>query len=254
MTKALAPLVLLVLFLAGWELACRLFDIHPLLLPPPSAVARGAAARWPQLSEAMGYTLLAATAGLVASLGLGTAWAALLSQSAWLRRGVFPLAVVLQTVPIVAIAPLLLLWFGYGFASILLIALVMGIFPVVVQVTAGMLAIDPALNDFFRLHGASRWQRFTRLQLPSALPSLLTAAKTSAGLSTIGVVVGEFFAGSGGGQGLGTLIQRWENDTAPLIAATMATTIVGILLFSTVSLLERTILPRLGWLRHDSLK
>jgi NitT/TauT family transport system permease protein len=79
----------------------------------------------------------------------------------------------------------------------------------------------------------------------------MTAAKTSAGLSTIGVVVGEFFAGSGGGRGLGGLIQRWENNTAPLIAATLATTLVGLLLFASVSLVERWILPRWGWLRHE---
>lgn len=252
MRKLLAPVLLLGILFLVWEFACRVLQVHPLLLPSPLAVAQAASDRWEPLTRSMGYTLQAASAGLLTSLVLGTAWAALLSQSAWLRQGTFPLAVVLQTVPIVAIAPLVLLWFGYGFNSILVIAVVMGIFPVVVQVTAGMMAVDPALTDFFRLHGASRWQRLSKLQFPAAIPSLMTAAKTSAGLSTIGVVVGEFFAGSGGGRGLGGLIQRWENNTAPLIAATLATTIVGLLLFASVSLVERWILSRWGWRRHDT--
>ena len=254
MSKLAAPMVLLVGLVLTWATACKVLNISPFLLPTPLAVAQAAADRWEPLTQAMGYTFKAAAAGLAASLLLGTLWAALLSQSAWLRQGTFPLAVVLQTVPIVAIAPLVLLWFGYGFRSILVIAIVMGIFPVVVQVTAGMLAVDPALTDLFRLHGATRWQHFAKLQFPAAIPSLMTAAKTSAGLSTIGVVVGEFFAGSGGGRGLGGLIQRWENNPAPLIAATVATTLVGLLLFAGVSLVEHQILPRWGWRRSQRPK
>lgn len=248
MIRLVPPLVFFALALVAWELVVLCSGVHEIILPPPSSVARAALDLRGPLMEATTFTLIAATLGLVTALVLGSVSAALLSQSRWLRQGVFPFAVVLQTVPIVAIAPLVISWFGPGLVSIVTIAVVISMFPVIVQVTAGLLGVDPRLIDLFRLHAASRWQQFLKLHLPSAIPSLFTAARTSAGLATIGVVVGEFFAGFGGGAGLGTLILQWQSstNTAALIAATLATTLVGVVLFMVVGFLERLVLPRLG--------
>jgi NitT/TauT family transport system permease protein len=169
------------------------------------------------------------------------------SQSRAIRASCYPYAIFLQTVPIVAVAPLIITWFDYGFHSVVLVALVISLFPVITNATTGLLAVDPARLDLFRLCGATRWQILFKLRLPNAVPYLVTAAKTSSGLSVVGAIVGEFFVGAGMGRcGLGFLIrQKLEQlQTAELFAAVIASAVLGVVIFASISLLSATVLSR----------
>lgn len=241
---ALPPLVLLALGLAAWEGAVRWFEIPGYLLPPPSAVAAAARRDAAQLLSAMRYTLVAAASGFGVSLVLGSLVAMAFAQSAWIRRAGFPYAVLLQTVPIVAIAPLVIATCGQNFGSVVLIAVIISLFPIITNVTAGLLAVDPRLEELFLVLRATRWQRLTKLQIPTAVPYLLTGAKTSSGLAMVGAVVGEFFAGYGQSEyGLGFLIQLSSGllRTDKLFAAVLAAALLGVGIFGLVNLAGSTL-------------
>ena len=141
------------------------------------------------------------------SIVAGTSLAFLFSQSAMIRRALFPYAVLLQTVPIIAIAPIVIVSFGRGFFSVALVSSVISLFPIVTNTTTGLLQIDPNLLDLFRLNSASRWQTLWKLRLPSSLPFLLAGIRIACGSAIVGAIVGEFFVGSGQ-PGLGAMIQR----------------------------------------------
>lgn len=241
------PLVLLALIVGVWEMAVRWFEVPAYLLPAPSVVARTAAKDATQLLSAMRYTLIAAASGFTISLLLGSTIAMVFAQFAWLRRAGFPYAIFLQTVPIVAIAPLLIAVFGQSLRSVIIIVVVISLFPIITNVTAGLMAIDPKLHELFQVLRASRWQRLVKLQMPTAVPYLLTGARTSSGLAIVGAIVGEFFAGYGQqAYGLGFLIQA-NNDnlrTDKLFAAVLAAALLGILIFATINLVSQRLLKR----------
>jgi NitT/TauT family transport system permease protein len=243
----LPPLVLLLLLLAAWEGSIRLWGLPSYLLPRPGAVAATALRDAPQLLSAMGYTLWAAACGFLLSLALGSVVAMLFAQSSLIRRAGYPYAIFLQTVPIVAIAPLVIAVMGQNLRSVILIAVVISLFPIITNVTAGLLAVDPKLVELFRVLRASRWQRLVKLQIPTAVPYLLTGAKTSSGLAMVGAIVGEFFAGYGQEKyGLGYLIQANSDAlrTDKLFAAVLAAALLGVAIFTLVNLLAGLLLRR----------
>ncbi|MHB8866241.1 MAG: ABC transporter permease [Pirellulaceae bacterium] len=243
----LPPLLLLLLVLVMWQAAVTVWDLPPFLLPGPVEVARGAAKRWGDLVAAIGLTGAGAVCGFAASLVFGTATALLFSQSGTIRSSCYPYAIFLQTVPIVAIAPLIVTWFGSGFASVVLIACIISLFPIITNVTTGLIAIDPGLRDLFRLHRASRWQLLRKLQIPNAVPYLVTGARTSSGLAVVGAIVGEFFVGYGTrhhGLGFIILYAGPQLKTDQLFAATIASALLGVVMFGTTTLLGKAVLAR----------
>ncbi len=247
LTVVLPPLLLLGLVVGAWELAVRWFAVPAYLLPAPSAVARVAWQDAGQLLSAMRYTLLAAASGFSISLALGSAIAMVFAQSTLLRRAGYPYAIFLQTVPIVAIAPLVIAVFGQNLRSVVLIAVVISLFPIITNVTAGLLAVGPKLAELFRVLRASRWQRLWKLQVPTAVPYLVAGARTSSGLAIVGAIVGEFFAGYGQQAfGLGFLIQS-NNDnlrTDKLFAAVLAAALLGLAIFGLINVVAQQLLKR----------
>ena len=152
--------------------------------------------------------------------------------------------------PIVAIAPLLIIWSGYNFRTIVLVAVIISIFPVISNVTSGLLSVNENLRDLFRMQSATRWQMLTKLRIPAAVSQLILGLRISSGLSVIGAIVAEFFVGNSGEyDGLGTIMtaRQAQLKTAELMAALMACTALGIVLFGLVNLMGATVLRR--WTR-----
>lgn len=169
---------------------------------------------------------------------LGIVIAMLFSQSSLIRRSFFPYAIFLQTVPIVAIAPVIVVWLGEGLPAVVLIATIISLFPVITNGTEGMTSIPQDQQDLFSLYGATRWQTLTKLQFPHAMPYFVTGAKVAAGNSVLGAIVGEMFAGiSGQSQGLGYVIFAATDryNMAFVFAAIATTTLLGIAMFSLIS-------------------
>ncbi len=245
------PAVLVAAFAIGlWHAVAVGFELPSALLPRPLAVVDAAwEHRW-TLATAFFSTGLAATAGLISAIALGYLIAVVFSQSRRVRMAFFPYVIFLQTVPIVAIAPLLIIWSGYQFRTVVIVTVIVCLFPIVNSVTAGLTAIDKQWSDLFTLYGASRAKRLARLQMPAAVPFLILGAKTSGGLAVIGAIVAEFFVGSGTEyDGLGTLMMHWQGfmKTDALVAAVFASTLLGLLLFGAVELVSATLLRR--WTR-----
>lgn len=236
---ALPPLALLALVIVAWHLVVVLFDIKRYLVPLPASVLRAGWEHRVTLFSAARLTGGAALAGFFCSLAAGFAVACVFAQSRVVERSIYPYAVFLQTVPIVAIAPLIVLWFGYGFQSVVVVALVISIFPIITNATAGLTTIDPNLLELFTLVGASRWQLLVKLRLPGSVPNLVTGARISAGLSVVGAIVGEMFAGSYQDEnGLGYLIfqSSGQLSTDLLFAAIFASALLGMVIFGAVGL------------------
>jgi NitT/TauT family transport system permease protein len=241
------PLAALVLALATWEALARVLGVPLYLLPPPSAIARAAAGSFGDLALAASVTARAALYGFLLSAVLGTLSAILLGASRVLERALYPYTVFLQTVPIVAIAPLLVLWFGAGMRAVTISAFIVSVFPVIANALAGIRSVEPPLRDLFRLYRASRLSTLLKLELPAALPSLVTGLRVAAGLSVIGAIVGEFVAGfSESGAGLGILILSSYRQlrTDLLFAAVLFSSLLGLLLFGAVNLTGYLLLRR----------
>jgi len=243
LARTLAPFVLIGLLLAAWEIACRALAVPVYFLPPPSAVARALANDWPGLLRSAWNTLYMALIALLVASVIAQAIALLVGLSPILERAVRPMAVVLQVTPVVAIAPLVLIWAGLDHAgrAIVGLAAVVAFFPIFSGAVTGLKAADPDLERLFDLYGASRLQRLTRLRLPSAVPYLLEGHKVAAGLAVIGAVVAEFVAGSGGAQGLAWRILEAGNrlQTARMFAALVVLGLLGAVLHAALEAAER---------------
>jgi NitT/TauT family transport system permease protein len=243
----LPPVVVFAAFLLAWQIAIVVFEPRPFLVPAPGAVAASLWENAGAFLRASAVTSAAALLGLLASIIVGVAVSCAFSQSILVQRGFYPYAIFLQTAPIVAIAPLIVIWFGFGFHSVVLASFIVSLFPIVTTGTAGMTALDRNLVELFSIHNASRWQVLTKLRLPNALPQLVTGIKTSSGLSVIGAIIGEFFVGvSAEARGLGYWIEftRAQLRTADLIAAILCTTVLGLVLFGAAGLAGKLLIGR----------
>jgi NitT/TauT family transport system permease protein len=238
-----APLALTALLLAVWEVACRALHVPGYFLPPPSKVAVALVANLPVLADAAWRTLSVALAALVIASLSAQALAILIGLHPLLERAVRPLASVIQVTPIVAIAPLVLIWAGIDHPerAIVALAVLVAFFPIFSGAVTGLHAADPDLERLFDLYGASRWQRVTRLRLPSAVPFLLEGHKVGAGLAIIGAVVAEFGAGSGGVRGLAWQILDASNklQTDRMIAALAVLGVMGVAFHAGLEAVER---------------
>ncbi|MBN9554084.1 MAG: ABC transporter permease [Alphaproteobacteria bacterium] len=248
----LLPLLLGLALLGLWEGVVAVRHIPPYVLPAPSAIARALIANFASLMLSLLSTLTVTLEGFAAALVAGVGLAIAFSQSRTLERMLYPYAVVLQVTPVVAIAPLILIWVGFERIdlALALIAALVAFFPILSNTTLGLKSADFHLIDLMRLYGASRWQILWRVRLPSALPYLLGAMKIAGGLSLIGAVVAEFVAGSGTATGLAWRIVEAGNrlEIATLFAALLLLALLGIALFAGFSLLEWALLRR--W--HES--
>ena len=238
----LAPLVLVALLLSAWEIACLAMDV-PAYLPPPSAVAVALRDNLPTLAKASATSLTTAVVALVVASVIAQALAILTALSPLLDRAIRPLASVVQVTPVIAIAPLLLIWAGLDHPERALVALavLVAFFPMFSGAVAGLRAVDPDLERLFALYGASRWETVRRLRLPSAVPFLLEGHKVGAGLALIGAVVAEFGAGSGKVQGLAWQMLDAGNklQTARMIAALVVLGVMGVALHTLLEAVER---------------
>jgi NitT/TauT family transport system permease protein len=240
LSAALPPVVVLVIALLGLEAGVRAFHVPRYLVPPPSEVFRTLRVDGAELWAAAAQTAGTSCLGFLASATFGISVAVLLSSARWVQRAFYPYAVFFQTVPIVAIAPLLVIWIGYGWRTVAVSAFIVSAFPVVANTLAGLLSTDPALRDLFRLYGASRQATLLKLRLPFAVPSIMTGLRIAAGLAVIGSIVGEFIAGGG----LGGVIDvaRTQQRVDKVFAGILLASGLGLTLFLLVNLISRSAL------------
>jgi len=251
--SAFPPVALFLVFVLAWHAATVAFAIPAFILPGPADVFRAAAANAGRLASATALTAIAAFAGFCASVVIGCLIGFAFSQWPIVRNGCYPYAIFLQTVPIVAIAPLIIIWFGTGLQSVILVSFIVSLFPMITNATAGLTTLHRDLLDLFRLYGATRGQVLLKLRLPAAVPFVIAGAKTSSGMSVIGAIVGEFFAGYGAQRyGLGYLITLTSGQlkTAYLFAAVLCSTLLGLVTFGAVSVAGNAILRR--WFSHQT--
>ena len=238
-----APLAVGALFLILWRVLIWWEQLPPYVLPTPLAVAEALWRDGPSLLGSLLVTLRITLAALAASILLGGALAILFAQSRLVEISLFPYAVILQVTPIVAIAPLIIIWLkDEVFLSLLVCAGIVAFFPIVANTTLGLNSADRNLVDLFRLYGASRWQTLRFLRLPSALPYFLAGVRISGGLALIGAVVAEFVAGTGGAEtGLASRILEagYRLQMARLFAALLLLAATGIIIFAALSWLAR---------------
>jgi NitT/TauT family transport system permease protein len=242
MKRILPPLIPMLLAIAISEIAVRQGWIASYLVPTPSAVLMAMIDSRVELWQAFLKTSSGALLGFALSTTLGVAIAVLLSSSRRIQRAFYPYAVFFQTVPIIAIAPLLVIWFGYGMKTVIASAFVVSIFPVIANTLTGILSTDPALRDMFRLYGASKRTTLFKLSLPAALPQILTGLRVASGLAVIGAIVGEFI----GGEGLGSVVDvaRTQQRVDKVFAAVLLASILGLALFGLINLISNHTLRR----------
>jgi NitT/TauT family transport system permease protein len=249
--RYLAPAAVGLLFLAGWELVVRWNSIPTYILPGPLVVFETLWRDAPSLFPSLLWTLRVAFAALVAAALIGGAVAVLFASSRLLEISLFPYAVILQVTPVVAIAPLIIIWVKDDFAALLVCAWIVAFFPIVSNTTLGLTSADRNLVALFRLYGASRWQVLWRLRLPSALPYFLAGLRISGGLALIGAVVAEFVAGTGGAEtGLAFRILEagFRLQMPRLFAALVLLSLAGVAIYGALSLVSHLLLRR--W--HES--
>jgi NitT/TauT family transport system permease protein len=237
-----------------WVGVIHLFTIPSFMLPSPEAVAEAAKTRFPDLLTSFAITAAAAAGGLFAAIPVGVMIAIVFAQSPWIRRMFYPYTILLQTVPIVAIAPLILMWIGSGVFSVGVIAFIICLSPIIANTTQGLISVERNLVDLFVMNNASRSQVMLHLRLPHALPSIFTGIRISAGIAVIGAITGELFAGSArvGVGGIGYAIQyaKSQLETDYLFALVVAATVLGFAFFFAVMFVEWLFLHK--W--HDSAR
>jgi NitT/TauT family transport system permease protein len=245
--KILLPAAVCVSLLLGWELLVRWAQIPAYTLPAPSAVLEALVANWSSLAASWWFTIKITLSALALACAGGVLIASVFALSPQLERALFPLAVVLQVTPIVAVAPLILIYVESTMAALLLCAWIVAFFPILSNTVIGLRSLDANLVDLFRLYRATPWQRLALLRAPSALPYFLAGVKISGGLSLIGAVTAEMVAGAAGRDtGLASRILEasFRTETPKMFAALVLLVATGVLVFLILNLLSRALLPR----------
>jgi NitT/TauT family transport system permease protein len=244
------PVVVLVAAIAAWHAIVAINDIPPYVLPGPGLVLSTLIADWPVLSQSLAATLLTTVQGFVAAALGGSALAILFNQSRWLEFALLPYAIILQVTPVIAIAPLLLIYLPQP-TAVVVCAFIVAFFPVLANTTLGLASVDRNLVGLFRLYGASRLQTLLYLKLPAALPQMLGGLRIAGGLSLIGAVVAEIAAGSAGaGSGLAYRIAEssYRLNIPRMFAALLLLSAAGIVIYAGLALASHLALRR--W--HES--
>ena len=244
------PVVVFAAGLIAWELVVRIKEIPPYVLPAPSAIFMTLIKDWAVLSESLATTLLTTLEGFVAASLGGIALALLFNQSKWLEYSLFPYAVVLQVTPVIAVAPLLLIYLEQQ-TAVVVCAFIVAFFPVLSNTTLGLNSVDRNLAGLFQLYGASPQQTLRFLKLPAALPHVLGGLRIAGGLSLIGAVVAEIAAGTAGaGSGLAYRIAEsgYRLNIPRMFAALLLLSLAGIVIYGVLALVSHLVLRR--W--HES--
>lgn len=249
--KIVAPLAIGLLLLGLWEFIVRKAGIPHYILPGPWLILQTLIADWASLSQSLWITLQITGLALAGSVVIGGLLSILFTQSKWLELSLLPYAVILQVTPIVAIAPLIIIWVDDTLLSLLICAWIVAFFPILSNTILGLQSADHNLVDLFKLYGASRWQALRYLRLPAALPYFLAGLRISGGLALIGAVVAEFVAGSGGtasGLAFRILEAGYQLKIPRMFAALALVSGTGIVIFLLLSLVSHLLLRR--W--HES--
>ncbi|MBB5057679.1 NitT/TauT family transport system permease protein [Granulicella aggregans] len=244
--KTLRTIAQALIILAGillvWQGIVWLFNLKPYIFPAPLDVLKAIEARYPELLASLSLSAAAAAAGLFTALIAGVGIALIFAQSPWVRKMFYPYTILLQTVPIIAVAPLIIMWIGPGLFAVTLITFIICLAPIIANTTLGLISIDRNLVDLFLMHNASRGQILFKLRMPHALPSIFTGIRISSGIAVIGALTGELFAGSSrvGQGGIGYAIQyaSAQTETPYLFALVLAASALGFAFFFIVMGLE----------------
>ncbi|WP_322049904.1 ABC transporter permease [Paraburkholderia bannensis] len=249
--RALAPWCVGLVMLVVWQAWCTLGAVPAYLVPSPLAIVQQLVLDWPLLFASLLATLKITLLAFAVATVLGVAIAVLFVQSPLLEASLFPYAILLQVTPVVAIAPLIIIWVKDTTMALVVCAMLVALFPVISNTALGLRSVNPGLINLFRIHRASRWDTLVRLRIPSALPYFFGGLRISSGLSLIGAVVAEFVAGTGGsGAGLAYQILQagFQLNIPRLFAALLLITVTGVVLFGLTVWLSRICLR--GW--HES--
>lgn len=238
----LPPIILSIVTIVLWEAVVRLFSISTFIVPAPSLIAVSLVENQGTLLQATVVTAREILFGFVISVIAGVALALVIVRFDWLGRALYPLVVLFQNVPKVALAPIFILWFGYGLAPKIGLILVIAFFPVTLSMLAGMESVDPSLLAVMNSVGAGRTQILFQIRVPHSLPNLMAGMKIAVTLSVIGAIVGEF---SGASDGLGYAIQfaSTQLDTPLVFAALLLVSLLGIVFYYAAEMLERFVVP-----------
>jgi NitT/TauT family transport system permease protein len=240
------PMIVAIAALIAWEIsALTIFAGRSYLLPGPLDVAAAIAANGATVGAATLTTFSEAAFGYASAIVIGVAVAALFSQSRLLERSLSPYAVLLQTVPVVAVAPLIVLWSGYNSRSVVIVSLIISVFPIISNTLLGLRSTSRNLVDLFNMHHSGRLTTLFKLRVPSALPNIFAGLRISAGLSVIGAIIGEFIIGSGnaqGGLGVQIIFAQGRMYTALLFAEIIAATLLGFIFYTIVGIVGDALL------------
>lgn len=241
------PVLIGFVFLTGWEVAVRALAVPPYILPGPVMILDALWVDRALLLSSLWVTLRITLAALLAAAAGGAGLALFLSRTPWLERSLLPYAVIAQVTPIVAIAPLIIIWIDDAFTALVVCAWIVAFFPVLANTMTGLKSAEPNLRDLFQLYGATRWQTQLWLEAPTALPFFLAGLRISGGLALIGAVVAEFVAGTGGAEtGLAFRILEagYRLQIPRLFAALTLLSLAGIAIYAASSGLSRWALFR----------
>ncbi|GAB2826737.1 ABC transporter permease [Actinocorallia aurea] len=249
--RILPPLGVFALIIAGWYLVTYglLAEDRRFLLPPPDEVVTEGFLDERVRADILGAsweTLKAALLGLAIAFVVGSLLAVLMAQARWIERSLYPWVVFLQTIPILAIVPVIGFWFGYELTARVVVCVIISLFPLVINPLQGLLGADRGLHDLLTLARAGRLTRLVKLQIPAALPQVFVGLQTAAGLSIVGAVVGDFFFGRGA-IGLGLLLSRYSGrlQSAEMLATVFAAAVLGVVVFWVFGALGRRVVG--GW-------
>ena len=238
----LRPLLFLLLLVVVWDLAIRIFQIPPYQVPAPKDVVITLWQEWPMLLEQSVTTTVATIEGFLLSAAFGIPVAMMIAGSRTVESYVYPLLVFSQSIPKIAVAPLFVVWFGFGMLPKVLSAFLLGFFPVVVSAVQGFKSVEPDMLDLARAMEASRLQTFRMVSLPHALPAIFAGLKVSITLAVVGAVVGEFV---GSNSGIGFVLQRSIGtfELPTMFAALVVLALIGVILFWILDVIERLAIP-----------
>jgi NitT/TauT family transport system permease protein len=228
--------------LVFWELAVRLADIPSFILPPPSAIFEEMVSYGPRLAPNALVTMSEVLLGFLCSVAVGVPLAVMIVYSRFMEKAIYPLIVASQTIPKVAIAPLMLTWFGYGMAPKIVIVVLLSFFPIVINSVMGLKSASREMIYLSRSMGASGWQTFWKFRLPQALPSIFAGLKLATALSVIGAIVAEFI-GADKGLGYLILIAGANFDIARQFASVVVISLIGVVFFAVLERIERIAIP-----------
>lgn len=225
-----------------WEICVHFFDVKLYILPPPSVVLMALVTKSGTIAHAAWFTAQPMLIGFAFAVVVGIALALAFAVSRLFEAIVYPQIVFLQIIPKIAVAPLFMIWFGYGLTSKVLIVFLLSFFPVVISAVQAFRSVDPDIMDLGRITGASAWRMFWKVQVPHALPTLFTGIKVAAALAATAAVVAEFVSSD---RGLGYLLVDYTNrfDTPGVFAAILVLSLMGLLLYGAVELVERLTIP-----------